>query len=43
MGYGVTHGSVSQEVHKVARRLIEFVKIIMEVNIRREKEKNNKT
>ncbi|HJD55077.1 MAG TPA: hypothetical protein LFW21_00095 [Rickettsia endosymbiont of Pyrocoelia pectoralis] len=32
-----------QEVHEAARRLIEFVKIIMEVSIRQEKEKNNKT
>ncbi|MCX4083478.1 hypothetical protein N7281_00990 [Rickettsia hoogstraalii] len=31
------------ELHKAARRLIEFVKIIMEVSIRQEKEKNNKT
>ncbi|HJD60039.1 MAG TPA: hypothetical protein LFW20_05250 [Rickettsia endosymbiont of Omalisus fontisbellaquei] len=32
-----------QEVHEAARRLIEFVKIIIEVSIRQEKEKNNKT
>lgn len=31
------------EVHEAARRLIEFVKIMMEVNIRQSKEKNNKT
>lgn len=32
-----------QEVHEAARRLIEFMKIIMEVNTRLEREKNNKT
>ena len=31
------------EIHEAARRLIEFVKIMMEVNTRQSKEKNNKT
>ncbi|WP_341789818.1 hypothetical protein [Rickettsia endosymbiont of Polydrusus tereticollis] len=29
------------EIHEAARRLIEFVKIIMEVQMRLEKEKEN--
>jgi hypothetical protein len=38
------NGKLSEvETHEAARNMIEFVKIFMEVHVRLEKEKNNKT